>query len=408
MLIPLAIVGAVALFAFAQTARKVSARTEPKQAPPHVPEPEPEPSDRPSDPVPQPPTPTPTPTPRPVPTPTPRPVPTPVAKPQPPSPVPVPPIPNPGRQDRIARLFVLQTSDEAISRQELEAIRNRYKMAADWVRVETGRGVAYHPDITHLQLPYTSTYIRRVVLSGAAQDGRNERNNKSGSPLFGTPRLPASAYRTALHPGGLPALIFDSLESYARIENKPLDNPRNPDLIPLNQTWMFIVRGAGGYAGGMGHYPGSRESVGWAICGDSVLTAWLSDAGFGENLAHEMIFVDDTWGRHEWEMGWDKNNIEYSLWSRRKYGTADAQTGSFIHESFHGLFGAVHVGPEEVAELRKKDPNDPRVAAWDADPNNNIMGGSHLDWNGSHGKDGAKAKIHAITLNQMDEEDIWI
>ena len=406
MLIPLAIVGAVALFAFAQTARKVSARTEAKQAPPHVPEPEPEPSDRPSDPVPQPPTPTPTP--RPVPTPTPRPVPVPVAKPQPPSPVPVPPIPNPGRQDRIARLFVLQTSDEAISRQELEAIRNRYKMAADWVRVETGKGIAYHPEITHLQLPYTSAFIRQAVLSQGAFYGKNEKNNKQGSPLFGQSRRPASAYRTRLHDYGLPGLIFDSLESYARIENKPLDNPRNPELIPLNQTWLFLVRGAGGYAGGLAHYPGSKESIGWGILGDATLWAWLSDAGFGKNLAHEVIFVDDTMGRHEWEMGWDKNGIEYSLRSRRKYGTADAQTGSFIHESFHGLFGAVHVGPEEIAELRKKDPNDPRVAAWDADPNNNIMGGSHLDWDGSHGKDGAKAKIHAITLNQMDEEDIWI
>jgi hypothetical protein len=319
----------------------------------------------------------------------------------------VPPIPNPGRQDRIARLFVLETTDEPISPQGLEAIRHRYKMAADWVRIETGKGIGYHPDITHLRLPYTSAEIRHVVLSSAAAGGRGELNNKSGSTLFGTPRRPAPEFEKEVYPGGLPKLIFDSTEGYALAAGEPFNNPRNPDLIPLNQTWMFLVRGAGGYAGGHAWTQRDQESIGWGICGDSVLSAWLSEKGLERNIAHELIFVDDTQGRHEWERGWDKNSIGYSLRSRLKFGTADAQTGSFIHESFHGLFAAIHVTPKDMAKLKAKDPNDPRVAAWEADKNDNIMGGSHLDWNGSHGIDGAKAKIHAITYNEMDEEDIW-
>jgi len=319
----------------------------------------------------------------------------------------VPPIPNPGRADRIARLFVLESLDEPIPAGGLEAIQHRYNMAADWVRIETGKGIGYHPDITHLRLPYTSAEIRQIVLSTAAHYDKGKLNNKSGSTLFGTPRRPAPEFEKEAYPGGLPKLIFDSTEGYALAVGEPFNNPRNPDLIPLNQTWMFLVRGAGGYGGGLWWYPGKRESIGWGILGDATLSAWLSEKGLETNIAHEIIFVDDTQGRHEWEVGWRKDDIAYSLAQRLKFGTPDAQTGSFIHESFHGLFAAVHVGPDEIAKMREKDPNDPRIAMWEADPVNNIMGGSHLDWDGSHGIDGAKAKIHAITFNEMDEEDIW-
>ena len=185
---------------------------------------------------------------------------------------------------------------------------------------------------------------------------------------------------------------------------------------------MFIVRGAGGYAGGHAWRKGDQETVGWAICGDSVLTAWLSEGTNEANIAHEVIFVDDTWGRHEWEIGWERGDIEwpleytewvedgigYSRQGRLYFGTPNAQTGSFIHESFHAIFNAIHVGPEEIAALRAKNPNDPRIVAWEADPVDNIMGGSHLDWDGSHGEDGAKAKIHEITLNEMEDVDAWI
>jgi hypothetical protein len=167
---------------------------------------------------------------------------------------------------------------------------------------------------------------------------------------------------------------------------------------------MFIVRGAGGYAGGLAWYPGSQESIGWAICGDSVLTAWLSEGTNEENIAHEVIFVDDTWGRHEWEAGWNKNNIEMSLAQRKQYGTPNAQTGSFIHESFHALFNAIHVSPQDIAAL---PGGDPRKAIWAIDPVDNIMGGSHLDWNNKHGS-GTRAKIHGITRNEMEDIDYWI
>jgi len=266
-------------------------------------------------------------------------------------------------------------------------------MAADWVKEKVGKSVAYHPEVTYLQLPYTSNWIRRVVLSASADNGKNEKNNKQGSPLFGQPRRPASAYRTPLHPGGLPALIFDAMESQARIENKPLDNPRNQDLVQYDQNWMFIVRGAGGYAGGMAHYPGSRESVGWAICGDSVLTAWLSESTNERNMAHEVIFVDDTLGRHEWEEGWDKNNIVFPLESRRQFGTPDAQTGSFIHESFHAIFNATHISEED---LRRRG----MLAEWIRDPVDNIMGGSHLDW--------PKTVIQQVTLAEIDDGDYYV
>ena len=389
MLLPLIVVGGIALLALAQTARKVSAHTEPEQPPSHpAPAPTPQPDPLPSDPVKQPPSQPSTPAPSELPA--------------------VPPIPNPGRPDRIARLFVLDTTDKPLPAGGLEAIRHRYKMAADWVRIEAGKGIAYHPDITHLTLPYTSAEIRQIVLSSAAAGEKGQLNNKSGSTLLGTPRRPAPEFAEDIYPGGLPALIFDSLESYAREVNEPLNNPRNPDLIPLNQTWMFIVRGAGGYGGGLWWFPGKRESIGWGILGDATLWAWLSDAGLEENLAHEVIFVDDTQGRHEWEAGWDKNDIAYTLESRKGYGTANAQTGSFIHESFHGLFAAIHVGEEDIAKIRAENPNDPRIALWAADPVNNIMGGSHLDWDGSHGKDGAKAKIHAITYSEMDEGNFWL
>ncbi len=355
MLVPLVVVGGIALLALAQTAKgRIDWHTD----------------NPPSDPVPQP---------------------DPIVRPQ--LPIGPPPPPDPRRQDRIARLFVLDTLDASLPPGGRGAIEKRYAMAADWVKEKVGRNVAYHPEVTYLQLPYTSDWIRRVVLSGAADNGRHERNNKSGSPLFGTPRRPASAYRTPLHPGGLPALIFDSLESYARIENKPLDNPRNPDLTQYNQNWMFIVRGAGGYAAGGAHYPGSRESVGYAICGDSVLTAWLSESTNERNMAHEVIFIDDTLGRHEWEIGWDKNNIDFDLARRRFYGTPNAQTGSFIHESFHAIFNAVHVSLQDLEEIG-------RANEWYADPVDNIMGGSHLDW--------PNTAIQQVTLAEIDDGDYYV
>ena len=128
---------------------------------------------------------------------------------------------------------------------------------------------------------------------------------------------------------------------------------------------------------------------------DTTLTV-LSGAPF---VGGEVIFVDDTWGRHEWEDGWNGSDIAFPLSLRKRYGTPDAQTGSFIHETFHAIFAAIHVSQPDIDEL---PAGDPRRAIWAADPVDNIMGGSHLDWPTT------KAKIHAITLNEMDDVDYWI
>jgi hypothetical protein len=318
---------------------------------------------------------------------------------------PLPP-PDPRRQDRIARLFVLETEDEPLPYGGRTAIQRRYNMAAEWVRREVGQHVAYHPDITYLQLPYTSAEIRRVVLSGAAANGVyfKDKNTKEDSPLFGRLRVPADEFAEPTYPGGLPALIFGAIEGWAVAEGDPLNNPRNPELIPLQQNWLFIIRGAGGYAAGRDWREGDVESVGWAICGDAVLSAWLSEGTDEENIAHEVIFVEDTWGRQEWEAGWNRNDIDFPLSLRQQYGTPDAQTGSFIHETFHAIFNAIHVSQSAIDEL---PVNDPRRAVWAADPVNNIMGGSHLDWDNKHGP-ATQAKVHAITLDEMHEVDYWL
>ncbi len=388
-MIPLIALGAivvVGLLARTATATRASDGDDPHLPPAHpapVPTPTPEPPFRPVDPAPQPPSPIPPP------------VPTPPST----NPFIGPPLPpDPRRQDKIARLFVLETEDEPLPPGGQAAIQRRYNMAAEWVRQEVGQHVAYHPQITFLQLPNTSAEIRDIVLSSAARWGENETNNKSGSPLFGTPRRPAPRFAGYDGPT-LSARIFDTMEAWAIATGEPLNNPRNPDLIPLQQNWLFIVRGAGGFAGGMPHHPGSRESIGWAICGDSVLSAWLSEGTDEENIAHEVIFVDDTWGRHEWEDGWNGSDIAFPLSLRKRYGTPDAQTGSFIHETFHAIFAAIHVSQPDIDEL---PAGDPRRAIWAADPVDNIMGGSHLDWPTT------KAKIHAITLNEMDDVDYWI
>jgi len=301
--------------------------------------------------------------------------------------------PDPRRLDRIARLFVLETEDEPIPPGGFRAIERRYAMAAEWVRQKVGRQVAYHPDITYLQLPFTSAEIRRTVLSGAASYGRRTTNNKVGSPLYGQRRKPAPEFDESFWPGGLPGLIFDSMENYAIQVGDQMNNPRNPYLAPLDQNWLFIVRGAGGYAAGGSWVPGNRESVGFAICGDSVLTAWLSEGTSERNIAHEVIFIEDTLGRQEWEEGWDQNRIGFTLESRLGYGTPDAQTGSFIHESFHAIFNAVHVTRQDLADAGRSNE-------WWEDPVNNIMGGSHLDW--------PNTVIQQVTLGEIDDTGYFV
>jgi len=304
-------------------------------------------------------------------------------------------------------------------------------MAAEWVHKEVGQYVAYHPDVVYLQLPRTSAQIRHIVLSSAAASAvrLKEKNPKLGDKL----RVPADEFAEESYPGGLPQYIFDMLERRALtatgepevIEALDRDNPRNPALLGLDQTWMFLVRGAGGYAGGSPHYLGKLEHIGWGICGDTVLWSWLGEAGLDVNQTHEVVFIEDTSGRQEWEEGWDKDNIEWPLQDQLRpdgtvrqrgrlyFGTADAQTGSFIHESFHGIFAAMHVGHEDINKLREKDPNDPRIAMWIKEQTANIMGGSHLDWDNTHDTvvDGkkvyTKSRIHTITLRELDEADYY-
>ena len=307
-------------------------------------------------PTPAPPTPPPTYTPVPTPTPAPQ------IKPAQPLTRPLPP-PDPGREDRIARLFVLETEDAPLPPGGQQAIERRYAMAAEWVRQKVGRRIAYHPDVTYLQVPYAFNEIRNIVLY------------------------------PVLYPGGLPALIFDKLEEYVAVKGLASDNPRERTLRPLNQVFMFIVRGAGGYAGGHAWRPGDQEEVGWAIMGDAVLSAWLSDAGLEDNIAADVIFLRTHDGYEENEMGWDESKVAMSYELRQRYGQADAQTGSFIHESFHAIFNAVHVGRKALADIGRENE-------WLEDPVDNIMGGSHLDW--------PDTAIQQVTLAEIDDVDYYV
>jgi hypothetical protein len=204
----------------------------------------------------------------------------------------LPAMPNPGREFGICRVFVLDTADAPVTNDGMRHIERRYKMAAEWVREHVGTHLAYDPDIVHLRMPFSSDEILDEVLNG-----------------------------------NLPAKLFEWMATRRGPESAY--NPYHERLYWGNQTWQLIVRGAGGYAGAL-HVDRNNENVSWGIVGDAVLTSWLSEAGLEENICPDVVFTHMT--REE----------------RIPYCTPDAQTGAFIHETFHGMFWAGHTGINSI------------------------------------------------------------
>ena len=217
-------------------------------------------------------------------------------------PVELPAMPYPNRDIGICRLFVIDTLGDRLPYSGLQHIKKRYAIAAEWVREHVGTHIAYDPEITVLHSEATSAEIRDIVLYG-----------------------------------DLPKEIFDWL-TYA-YEGRY--NARDESLIGKNQTWQFIVRGAGGYAGGS-HVTWNNENIGWGIVGDAVLSSWLSEIGLERNMAPDVIFIGDCEDRSETHPDYAGPCMPRS--ERELYATPDAQTGSFIHETFHAMFGAYHWG----------------------------------------------------------------
>ena len=230
-------------------------------------------------------------------------------------------------------------------------------------------------------------------------------------PLYNKPRVAARQWVPPSYSGGMVQYVFDEMAKYAIATNQPLNNPHNESLRPLKQTWVFLVRGAGGYAAGHAYRSTDRTVMGWGFGGDAMLGAWLSDTGLEKNLAHEMIFIGDKEGRDEWEEGWRKENISNTLHSRLYWGSADAQTGSFIHEIYHGAFDSIHVANvKEVSEglndkVRRGMVSRQRANAmlqlWIQDPMGGMLAGGHLEWP----KPGSR--LNPVTLAEMVDTPLW-
>ena len=198
----------------------------------------------------------------------------------------LPAMPTPNREFGICRVFVLDTEDAPVTSEGLRHIERRYKMAGEWVREHVGTHLAYDPNIVHLRMPFSSDEILDEVLNG-----------------------------------NLPAMLFEWMGTRRGPESGY--NPYHERLQWANQTWQLIVRGAGGYAGAL-HVDKNNERVSWGIVGDAVLSSWLSEIGLEENICPDVVFT--------------------YLPDRTKFCTPDAQTGAFIHETFHGMFDNGHWG----------------------------------------------------------------
>jgi hypothetical protein len=231
---------------------------------------------------------------------------------------PLPEMPRVIRDSDICKVFVVDTTDARIGGAGLRQIKHRYRMAAEWVRRNVGTHVAYDPEIIVLRSELTATEIRQIVLYG-----------------------------------NLPAELFSWLE-YAY---GGMYNPYDPSLVGKNQTWQFIIRGAGGYAGAI-NVRYNLENVGWGIVGDAVLSSWLSEVGLERNIAPDVIFIGDCDGRGETDPDYEGPCM--SLSDRQFYGSPDAQTGAFIHETFHAMFWAGHTGENSI------------MTSWWNWPDNNI------------------------------------
>ena len=178
------------------------------------------------------------------------------------------PIPYVGNT-RVLRVFVLDTTDDPISARAREVIEENYRQAVHWVNKEMGFGIRYRSYIEYFSLPYTSADIMSVVM------GPYPRPKEDGT---------------------------DSWALFHLIINWMAENTRYDTWKGggINESWLFMVRGAGGFAGGLD--PVSNRP-GLAIVGDAVLSAWLGDAGLEVNDAYKYVFLEDRSGRAEWEIG---------------------------------------------------------------------------------------------------------
>jgi hypothetical protein len=161
-------------------------------------------------------------------------------------------------------------------------------MAINWINQQMGHRLAFDSNPIYLTMPFTFAQIRREAETG-----------------------------------DIPRMIFNWMQ------NETPHKPRGRFRGSRNEAWVVMVRGAGGWAGALSR-AGSAEDVNWAIIGDGVLSAWLSEKGLERNVCPDTVF---TYMPRE---------------ERLRYCTPDAQTGAFIHEIFHATFD---IGPHKSRSI---------------------------------------------------------
>jgi hypothetical protein len=226
----------------------------------------------------------------------------------------IPGIPYVGNA-RVLRVFVLDTLDKPLPNGAKDIIEKNYREAVYWVNREMHFGIRYYPYVQYFSLPYTTADIRNVVLG---PHPRPPEYDGQGN------KIPTNSW-----------LFFHFITDWMK-ENTQWDAWGGG---VIDESWLFMVRGAGGFAGGTDPQP---NRPGLAIVGDAVLSAWLGDAGLEVNDAYKYVFLGDVDGREEWEIGY--KGPQMSEYHRRGYTTRNAQIGSFIHEGFHAMFTPYHLG----------------------------------------------------------------
>jgi len=102
-------------------------------------------------------------------------------------------------------------------------------------------------------------------------------------------------------------------------------------------------------------------------------------------------------------------------------GTAQAQTGSFIHEAFHGAYDSIHVTTTEevqdglndkvrrgLASRQRADAmfrlfeEDSKEYGTSATDGVNMLSGGHLQW------PGPPSYLHKLTLAEMVDTPLWL
>ena len=240
----------------------------------------------------------------------------------------IPEIPYVGNT-RVLRVFVLDTTDKPLPNGAKDVIEKNYKEAVYWVNREMHFGIRYYPYVQYYSLPFTSTDIRNVVLGPHPRPPEYDgQGNKIGNPSWP---------------------FFDFITDWMK-ENTQWDAWGGG---VIDESWLFMVRGAGGFAGGTDP---QANRPGLAIVGDAVLSAWLGDAGLEVNDAYKYVFLGDVDGREEWAIGY--KGPQMSEYHRRGYTTSNAQIGSFIHEGFHAMFAPYHLSWFEEFQGKDEAGND--------------------------------------------------